>query len=51
VRERAMQVLEALPIDQVAFLSPDERDRLITALVPIERLLATLRGAAGHIPP
>lgn len=50
-RERAMQLIEALPIGQVAFLSPDERDRLIAALAPVEQLLAALRGAAGHIPP
>ncbi|MDW8145561.1 MAG: hypothetical protein RMJ48_04570 [Roseiflexaceae bacterium] len=51
VRERAMHLIEALPISQVAFIPPDERDRLIAALAPVEQLLAALRGAAGHIPP
>lgn len=51
VRERAIQLIEALPTSQVAFLPLDERDRLIAALAPVEQLLAALRGAAGHIPP
>ncbi|GIW00414.1 helix-turn-helix domain-containing protein [Roseiflexus sp.] len=51
VRERAMQLIDTLPINQVAFLQPDERDRLIAALAPVEQLLVTLRGAAGQMPP
>jgi len=51
VLERAIQLVEVLPTSQVAFLAPNERDRLIAALSPVEQLLAALRGAAGHIPP
>ncbi len=51
VHERAMHLIEALPVDQAAFLPPEERNRLIAALTPVEQLLAALRGAAGHIPP
>ncbi len=46
VRDRVAQLLDAVPVDLALALAPDERDRLIETLTPVERLIAALRGGA-----
>lgn len=43
IRDYTTHILDAAPIDQAQLLPPDERERLLEALAPIERLLAALR--------